>query len=491
MLPGLALAESSLEIAAKPQENLTYTEWTMKFANKYSFAQEARSEVQLPPGGVVSRLTLWVNGEPREAAFAGQSQVRQAYTAIVARSQDPVLVTMTAPGRVLVQCFPVPANGMMQIRIGITAPLLRESEEAARYVFPVFTHQNFRNETASSARVYGSGGVSGFRPVAVNGKNRLEKNVILSDEAITPSFVMPVPPGGKQWAHDTRAKEETYIVQRTIRSKALRKPWIVVIDGSRSLRGLSGEMARQFRDSKGMRFIVAGKYGAKEIAAKDLPTSIFEGGADNVMALEEALKIGAATGIADILWIHGPQPVALTPIQSLNDRLQKHPNARLVSLQVAAGRNAILEQLKPGSEIEAIPLTDAPDEVLAATLAKLHGNVPVWQTQHEVTKEKPTGGGSEGSSLHVVRLWANEKIRELIRGGFALEAVQMAQRYQLVTPVSGAVVLETAKQFEEAGLKPVDLDTTPTVPEPGTIALLVMGAIVLLARTKFRGATAR
>jgi hypothetical protein len=65
--------------------------------------------VQLPPGGVVSRLTLWVNGEEREAAFAGRSQTRQAYQQVVSRRRDPVLVTTAGRDRVLVQCFPVPA----------------------------------------------------------------------------------------------------------------------------------------------------------------------------------------------------------------------------------------------------------------------------------------------------------------------------------------------------------------------------------------------
>jgi len=56
----------------------------------------------------------------------------------------------------------------------------------------------------------------------------------------------------------------------------------------------------------------------------------------------------------------------------------------------------------------------------------------------------------------------------------------MAVGYQLVTPVSGAVVLETVQQYEQAGLEPVDEATVPTIPEPQTIFLMGIVAVMLL-----------
>ena len=53
-------------------------------------------------------------------------------------------------------------------------------------------------------------------------------------------------------------------------------------------------------------------------------------------------------------------------------------------------------------------------------------------------------------------------------------AVALASRYRLVTPVSGAVVLETQQQYDESRLTPVSQAqaTVPTVPEPHEWALL-------------------
>ena len=108
---GLSLAASRIDGSVDSDAGLAYIEWTLSFKNSSATQREARAQVQLPPGGVVSRLTLWVNGEEREAAFAGRTQTRQAYQTVVrVERRDPVLVTTSGRDRILVQCFPVPAK---------------------------------------------------------------------------------------------------------------------------------------------------------------------------------------------------------------------------------------------------------------------------------------------------------------------------------------------------------------------------------------------
>ena len=89
--------------------------------------------------------------------------------------------------------------------------------------------------------------------------------------------------------------------------------------------------------------------------------------------------------------------------------------------------------------------------------------------------------GVAAGSDHIARLWANERVLELMRSrGDRAEAVALATRYRLVTPVSGAVVLETKQQYEAAQLKPVDQATVPTLPEPHEWALIIIACAALM-----------
>ncbi|HSK63995.1 MAG TPA: VIT domain-containing protein, partial [Pyrinomonadaceae bacterium] len=143
-LRGLSLVSSSIDASADGVGGVGYMQWTMRFRNDSASQREARAEIQLPPGAVVSRLTLWVNGEEREAAFAGKAKVRRAYENIVNQRRDPVLVTTAGRDRILVQCFPVEPNGVMKIRIGVTVPMLLENKNVALMLLPHFNQRNFR-----------------------------------------------------------------------------------------------------------------------------------------------------------------------------------------------------------------------------------------------------------------------------------------------------------------------------------------------------------
>ena len=142
---GLEMIRSRIDSRIETHGATSYTEWTMEFENKASLAREARAQIRLPAGGVVSRLTLWVNDEEREAAFASRNLTRKAYQKIaVERRRDPVLVTTSGPDQILMQCFPVPPDGgRMQIRFGITAPLDMSDLSHGRTRLPVMVERNF------------------------------------------------------------------------------------------------------------------------------------------------------------------------------------------------------------------------------------------------------------------------------------------------------------------------------------------------------------
>ena len=116
-LPGLELAESAFHVTLEPDAAIGYVEWTLEFRNSAVRENEARVLIKLPAGGVVSRVSGWVNGEEREAAFGRREQVLIAYWGVVEKKRDPLLVTTLDRDRVLVQCYPVsPDGGRMKAR---------------------------------------------------------------------------------------------------------------------------------------------------------------------------------------------------------------------------------------------------------------------------------------------------------------------------------------------------------------------------------------
>ena len=74
-----------------------------------------------------------------------------------------------------------------------------------------------------------------------------------------------------------------------------------------------------------------------------------------------------------------------------------------------------------------------------------------------------------------------------LRSPLAAARSELAARYQLVTPFSGAVVLETQQQYKDHGLTPADGDATPkvpSVPEPSTGLLVMLATAAAMLRRK-------
>jgi hypothetical protein len=87
------------------------------------------------------------------------------------------------------------------------------------------------------------------------------------------------------------------------------------------------------------------------------------------------------------------------------------------------------------------------------------------------------------TSAHLARLWANEETLKLCssrKPDADKKAVELATQYQLVTPRTGAVVLETAEQFQRHGLTPASPASVPTIPEPEVWMLMAVVLFLLV-----------
>jgi hypothetical protein len=482
----------------------------MEFKNVSRMAREARAQISLPPGGVVSRLTLWVNGEEREAAFAGTAKVRKAYEEVaVVQRRDPVLVTSAGKDRVLMQCFPVPRNGgTMKVRIGVTAPWILKSERDAVLRLPRFLERNFNLPAAVTHSVWLETGSAG-RVAAEALKEDLSKPGVqalrgeLSDVDLSrPGSLIRAerdPEYGMAWTQKKIPDGQLAVQQmaRRVNEEPFKRV-LLVIDGAAGMKPYWDDIARaleQLPASLELGIWVA-RDGAREIApvqkwtgatAQELVEKVRRqpsaGGQDNQQALLKAWDLAAESPRGAVIWIHGPQPVAFDQIEKLSQRLLWRPNNHptILDLQTYPGPNRLAETPELQKFFLPIARLGTLDQDLQRLLAELGGTADRWLMVRDLVQldSIPQSARRQESSSHLARLWAFDEIHRLLAAKKSEEAVRLAAEHQLVTPVSGAVVLETAEQFKRAGLEPVAAETTPTIPEPGTVILLVVGLAML------------
>ncbi len=449
----LALAASRIDGSIDAGAALGYLEWTMTFRNPGLTPQEARAELELPSGGVVSRATLWVDGEEREAAFASRSQARTAYQSVVMARRDPLLVTTSGAGRVLVQCFPVPAGGEMKIRLGVTAPMERIAGRSY-LTLPEFADRNF--SISAKPAVW----LDSKEPVRARGE-------------IGPGFPIWVERASAfAWTPDP-FEDGFAIRQREVRGPAARpKRVVVVVDGSRSLAPLTREVQDAVAAIPNARVLFAGDRVQTRLP---LTPSGYAGGRDNTEALLEAHR-GTGPGDA-ILWIHGPAPVLVEPADRLVQMRERRPVAALFTVEAHRGPNLLLREIGglPGVRVVSRIGTLGED---IGRLAESWEQGESLLSRERIPVSSPLPPEAR-TSTHLARLWAAEEVERLRRARRVQDAVSLATRFQIVTPVSGAVALENDTQYKQNNLTPPPAGVVSTVPEPATWLLMASGLAAL------------
>ncbi len=466
--PDLALKTARLDGSIDPIAALAYLEWTITFANGGPMDAEARLEWALPPGGVVSRVTLWVNGDAREAAFGSRGQTTAAYRAVaVVERRDPILVTTCGPDRVFIQAFPIPARGTLTARIGINAPAALDDEHGASLQLPWLSAANCSlPETQSVWLAAGADLQLGTQSAADRAM------------AIPPHRPHLIRIARPQATRLSAAPSVSGMLVQELQAMPDRDPLTVVLDHSRALAPWWAELcATLAAASPEVRILISedSDAGWRLAGAQDLarlaPTPP-QRGSDASMALAQAL---ADSANGTVLWIHGPQPLAAARgavVQALS-RPQQPATLRLLPVQ--AGRVALFEDIDGLAQARALPTDGDPVAVLQRYLAtRDDGLGRSWR----LVDAAPTEAHASGP--HLRRLATAAEVAALCRRGEHDEARRLAIAAQLVTPVSGAVVLEQDVQYGQHGLAVPEgeIPRVPGIPEPGLLIMLLLAAAV-------------
>jgi len=513
-LMDLDLKSSRIDTHVDPDSALAYTEWTLVFSNERPRPAEGRFQALLPPGGVVSRLTLWVNGEPQEAAFAATAKVRAAYEKVaIAQRRDPVLVTSSGPDRVLVQCFPIPADGEMKIRIGITSPLHAagtDSNTGATWM-PQIVERNFniakkfehsiwvQSPETLSCELEGLGSEKG------EGGKAHALSGTLSDTALNKDDTR-ITAGGIDfstavWTTDP-FQEGTKILRTTTEAKVSpHRHLVIALDTSTGMsegwEPLKTEIEK-FAKSNPCTLVIADDEISTHTGNAGISSALdglrARGGKDNATALLEALRVARQHEDSAVVWIHAAQPFLLADSEGIAQTLERSFTRRpIYSYAVDFGPDLVTGIFFRNADIHAAPrgigVGDYLDQLV--TTGSTAGAKPKYE---RLDADQETPQGAKEVWDHLARYWAYDQAianyHDLDAPGMTPEFAALAAKYQLVTPFSGAVVLETKQDYVDAGLEQVDPASTPsipTIPEPGTTSLLLLTLAALTLRRRRPG----
>ncbi len=112
-----------------PESRIAYTEKTITILcdepqKSWRNQREAIYTFHLPEGGVVTSLSLWIEGKEEKARLTTQSKADSAYNTIVGvQRRDPSVVHWQEGNTVSVRVFPILTGQNRVFKIGVTAPL--------------------------------------------------------------------------------------------------------------------------------------------------------------------------------------------------------------------------------------------------------------------------------------------------------------------------------------------------------------------------------
>jgi hypothetical protein len=505
-LKGLSLSNSKLEGTIDSDGGIGFLYWTLTFQNFSENANEVRAEIQLPPGGVVTRVTLWNGNNEVEAMFGNRYKVGEE--AQVNYKRDPVTVTTAGRDRILVQGYPIQTYGSkMKFRLGITVPLLLESRSQVRLLLPHFEDRNFRIPDYVNHKVW----FESTRPIAT------EYRGMYYGQMPNSNFML----GGQITDRDLSDPERSLLIYRIDRDGGIwsRNPFeaegnivkqwveertpvhvrrvVLVVDTSASMADLEPQISAALGvlpQEIDLKLVLADADWLHETEHKDsvatglvdasvlLASATFAGGADNAPALRKAWDLAAeAPGNNAIVWIHNPQLVQLGSIEEIRKRWQHRPYGPLLySVQTNKGSDEIAKGLDGINEVKSVIRMGTLREDLEKLFRQLSGELKTYQFVRSVKySERPEQSEGYKTSELLAKLWANDEVVQLLNArdeSVNTIAGKLATRYQIVTSVSDAAVRDSTYESPTVDTAPIK---HPTITSASTeVETLLLGAVL-------------
>jgi hypothetical protein len=205
------------------------------------------------------------------------------------------------------------------------------------------------------------------------------------------------------------------------------------------------------------------------------------GGQDATQLLARASEIAAQKPGSVVLWVHGPQPVTIGDTRALVARLDAdRAKVRIIELQAQPGINRVLDAIIDGNIAvdPAVATGELGDDMRAVCAGFAPGLTRFRFIRTAVSHAPAADAHVKQTDLQLARLWAKDQVMRVLSedptDDKRTAAAKLACLHQLVTPVSGAVVLETQRDYDANGLSPAQV-----VPLPSALVMVLLAVPIL------------
>ncbi len=460
---GLSLLRSALTGSVHPDTLSSTIDWTFVFSNDTFQDREARAEIGLPEGAVVSGLMVWTNGSKYAGTFSASTAVRSAGNWVEVDHNAPGTVVDLGRGRVLLHCYPVGAHAEMKVQLTMATPLKSQGTGNAILTLPRFIDTNFAVSGDHNLTLRANNGVclsvgGGRNETLSTGGNSLVRTLAdrelsggaLSVAVSSPENFQPVA------ARDPYARSDRYVIESIQQvSTPAPRDLVVVVDGSssvsKSLAEIKEALAKMPARIHASLLLSSERQPQLHLVSlaeglKKLSKESFFGGQDNLQAVVKAAEMAGTSRAGAVLWIHGPQPGYSKEIYIAAPYTVK---PKFYEFPLDNGESDLQEFLKNHDDIgpvASIPRTGSTRGDLERFVERWNRGDSECAVSFTQTVAKPKCrmvSGTQASEL--AALWGRARCSELVAAGLPGSAAQLAIRHQIVTPVSLSVVFQSQK----------------------------------------------
>lgn len=479
-----------------PQCNISYTEKTITIENRnlgsWRIQEEAIYTFYLPEGGVVSSLSLWIDGKEEKGYLTTRAKAAEAYNTIVGvQRRDPSVVHWQEGNMVSVKVFPVIAGQSRMFKIGITSPVERVNGKL-RYTNIPFKGPDWSDcdeeiqvdfeQPVRDFKLPGSFvSMPNRQSYSRKGSYQPAWSLVVNDPGLsecTFSF------GGFNYSLSPYHQQLVPAIMDDLYLD-INKSWSRT-EFDQALQYSQGRKVFAYTDT----LEPINEYNKEQIwnKLKELEFSLFpfyriknperalvvtkcDANTPNFDDLKETVFINKTRG-----FLSTGTPIKLLNLDSKRTSYLSFLK-ELRALQYEEGDLAILRsRLEKGN----FPLTEENDDRIVIHDAEL------------VISRKP-GEGSNGGPDHIMRLFSYNHILFRLGKDYVLDRpiedsiVNEAAQANVVSPVSSLVVLEKQEDYDKFDLKKnknslgnASLGSKGAVPEPHEWVLIILVAITLL-----------